>query len=286
MAMATSEPESETSTSEPESEPESEPTTMEMVMPTVLILVLGVVVCIFLYCVSHRRRLSTLFSSTKRVKNIQVGEEVSVIRNKNYTFLTSRDLYALQRLESFQNNFCGLVKICIAPGVSLISCPLTLMLYQPLVDYCWPKASFPSPPNINDAIGCFLVPAGMVYAFMFGFAFQHVYQRHSQIGDIIQEKAGVLKELSWIFKNLNGISPATMLEILSILKSQLINELCLVQGIDDQIGADPWSILSLVNKKVTDHTDKLLGLDGSRKMRRTLETEQRTETLMDLALYN
>ncbi|XP_033749976.1 uncharacterized protein LOC117334450 [Pecten maximus] len=124
----------------------------------------------------------------------------------------------------------------------------------------------------------------MVYAFMFGFAFQHVYQRHSKFTDDIQEKADVITELVWVIKNLNGISAATMLEILNILKTQLIDELYLIQGIDDQIGADSWSILSLLNKRDT-QTDKLSGFGGTRKVVRTVDMDRVPESPIDAALY-
>ncbi|OWF53980.1 hypothetical protein KP79_PYT25437 [Mizuhopecten yessoensis] len=277
MATSTiSEPEPETTTepeSEPEVEPLPEPTTIELFVPTATILVLGVIACVLLYCLSHRKRLFAKCSWKKRIQGISLDHAITVQRDEKYSFLTTRDVIALKRLEAFQNNFCGLLKICIAPMVSLVASPLALLLYQPIVTYCWPKSSFPTRPNINDAIGCFLVPAGMVYAFMFGFAFQHVYHGHIKVGDNIQEKVGVMRELVWILKNLDGVSEAIMLEIVDMLKAQLINELCLVQGINDQISADTWSILSLLNKR------------GDRTDNNSLSKDLVHDSAMDVVLY-
>ena len=58
--------------------------------------------------------------------------------------------------------------------VSLALCPMTLYLYQPLVDAFWWDDSLNMVvlPNVNEAILCFLMPAGVVYATSFGFAIE------------------------------------------------------------------------------------------------------------------
>ena len=71
-------------------------------------------------------------------------------------------------------NVRELLAIMMPVILSLGFCPLTLLLHGIIVDCLWPPSMYFSAPNINDAISCFLVPAGMVYAISFGFAFQQV----------------------------------------------------------------------------------------------------------------
>ena len=71
-------------------------------------------------------------------------------------------------------NVRELLAIMMPVILSLGFCPLTLLLHGMIVDCLWPPSMYSSAPNINDAISCFLVPAGMVYAISFGFAFQQV----------------------------------------------------------------------------------------------------------------
>ena len=56
--------------------------------------------------------------------------------------------------------------------MSLAFCPITLYTYQPLVETFWlnQNPSMVARPNVNEAILCFLMPAGIVYATFFGFA--------------------------------------------------------------------------------------------------------------------
>ena len=96
-------------------------------------------------------------------------------------FLSVRPLFEpkdLRLVEYMQGqgltNVRELVNIMMPVILSLGFCPLTLLLHSWIVDCLWPPSLFSSAPNINDAIACFLVPAGMVYAISFGFAFQQV----------------------------------------------------------------------------------------------------------------
>lgn len=71
-------------------------------------------------------------------------------------------------------NVKELMNILMPVTLSLGFCPLIVLLRESMVEFLWPPSLYPTPPNINDAISCFLVPAGMVYAISFGFAFQQV----------------------------------------------------------------------------------------------------------------
>jgi hypothetical protein len=48
-------------------------------------------------------------------------------------------------------------------------------------------------PNINDAIGCYLGPAGMVYAIFFGFTYQSVTERSSKLDEYVNQETSAAK---------------------------------------------------------------------------------------------
>ena len=96
-----------------------------------------------------------------------------IIDTNQETFFTEFDMEVLQSLRNCYNQPKELVHIALPALVSLILCPLTLYMYEPFRKIMWPDI-YPVMPNINDAIACYLAPAGLVYATSFGFAFQQV----------------------------------------------------------------------------------------------------------------
>ncbi|KAL8587495.1 hypothetical protein ACOMHN_000901 [Nucella lapillus] len=104
-------------------------------------------------------------------------------------------------------------------------CPLTLLLHKPLVMCLWPPDVFPSPPNINDAIACFLVPAGMVYAISFGFAFQQVAGGFKETEVGVTQQAAQLTKLLNLVKNLTVIPPATRIAMVRVIKDMTLTSL-------------------------------------------------------------
>ena len=118
------------------------------------------------------------------------------------SFLSEYDLDAMERLKSFQNNPNALIKIAIPTLLSMLVCPLTLFFHQPLVKFTWPPAQFPTPPDINAAVNCFLMPAGLVYAIAFGFIFQDVMSSFKQLSTQITEQ---VSEFSQIVQMTNAV---------------------------------------------------------------------------------
>ena len=104
------------------------------------------------------------------------------------SFLSEYDVDALDRFKSFQNNPNSLIKIAIPTLLSMLVCPMTLFFHKPLVDYTWPPEQFPTPPDINAAVNCFLMPAGLVYAIAFGFIFQDAMSSFKQLSTQITEQ--------------------------------------------------------------------------------------------------
>ena len=109
------------------------------------------------------------------------------VDNKDYTFFSGEDIDVLIKMEEFQNNPMSLICICIPVLASLAFCPVTIVTYGMWMNFFWPLEITGPMTNINDAIACFLMPAGLVYAIAFGFAFQ----------DVLAKKADVEKSLCW-----------------------------------------------------------------------------------------
>jgi hypothetical protein len=81
----------------------------------------------------------------------------------------------LHALRNCYNQPKELFRIALPAIFSLALCPVTLYMFDPLRKMLWPEKQYgPVMPNINDAISCYLAPAGLVYATSFGFAFQQV----------------------------------------------------------------------------------------------------------------
>ena len=110
-------------------------------------------------------------------------------------FLTDFDKEVLESLITFHNRPFELVKIATPALISLALCPFTLYLYAPIVDMFWPKDRYVVMPNINEAIACFLAPAGLVYATSFGFAFQSALNKQSEILNKMTYELGMIDQI-------------------------------------------------------------------------------------------
>ena len=87
-------------------------------------------------------------------------------------FLSPSDLRVIGRFLRYPNSPMPLFRICLPSLFSLVFCPVTLFTAPMMVEGFWPPHLFPERPNVNDAIACFLMPAGLVYAIAFGFSMQ------------------------------------------------------------------------------------------------------------------
>lgn len=132
------------------------------------------------------------------------------------------DKKVLQSITGQTNTFKELVKIVIPATLSLAFCPLTLFTHGLILEGFWPMNVFPQAPNINDGIACFLVPAGMVYAISFGFAFQAVFTRHLDTDRCISEEVNNMNRIISLVSRMQFPSPKTQLGILRVIKSEII----------------------------------------------------------------
>ena len=102
------------------------------------------------------------------------AQKLSVSAMDEEPFFTDFDLEVLDSLRHCYNQPKELVRIAMPAVFSLALCPLTLFMFDPFRKFIWPDSQLTGMPDINDAIACYLSPAGLVYATSFGFAFQQV----------------------------------------------------------------------------------------------------------------
>ena len=115
------------------------------------------------------------------------------IGQREHTFLNDFDVEALESLKTFNNRPSQLCKIAAPAVLSLALCPFLLYIYGPMVTLFWPNKT--AQPNINEAIACFLAPAGLVYATSFGFAFQQVLTKQHDLLAKISYEIGLLDQI-------------------------------------------------------------------------------------------
>lgn len=137
-------------------------------------------------------------------------------------FMSAFDKEVVQSMRSFTNRPSELIRVSSPALLSLALCPATLYLYQPLVTLFWPPDDFVAPPNINEAIACFLAPAGLVYATSFGFAFQQALHKQGEILQKVSYELGLLDQIVTLTSKLALPSLVHRMAIYRAVKAEAI----------------------------------------------------------------
>lgn len=140
--------------------------------------------------------------------------------NEDDEFFSDFDKEVFDSLHSSSNRPMELTKICLPAVLSLALCPLTLYMYQPFTEFIWPKNEYAVPPDINDAIACFLAPAGLVYATSFGFAFQQALTKQHRILEKITSEISMIDQIATFSTKLNLTRPWIRKEIYKAIKAE------------------------------------------------------------------
>ncbi|XP_071166728.1 uncharacterized protein [Mytilus edulis] len=243
---------------EPETEPETEPeaSAVEIIVPPVALAFCGILVLLTLYILTKKIRCC------RRDKRIHCNDKLQEVDNTflfledfeserndipKDPFFTEYEVHALGLMSHFQNSVRKLVFISVPPLLGLIFCPMTLFIYSPMANYFWPSDS--STPNINDALGCFLVPAGMVYAITFGYAIEEVQQKHFELRDRLSEEVVLSREIICMVNQIEAISLKARQKLCRILKTNIMNRILQAQnnfdGVDENVNV--WEIADILN---------------------------------------
>ncbi|XP_033749306.1 uncharacterized protein LOC117333994 [Pecten maximus] len=258
------------STPEPENIAQPEPTPQEIIIPPFALLfaaflgILSLWLCTH-YCRKYRHGLRSVlvqpikkpgiaFVNTNTLKTLlnfkgsRHQESPTSIQNSS-SFLSDRDLGVLKDFMCFQNSANELFWICFPSALILCFCPLTLLLYSPMVKALWPSDTYDVTPNINEAIACFLVPSGMVYAVSFGFAFQQVLGKQTDVMKSITHDIRQMNQLISMTKSLRWITEKTRIKMYRALKTEVLTMMQLFMQVDtagkekQEHEADIWCII-------------------------------------------
>lgn len=134
-------------------------------------------------------------------------------------FLTATDIEIVASLKTFYNKPKELLRIATPALISLALCPITIYLYEPLVEALWPTTTFP---DINDAIACFLSPAGLVYATSFGFAFQQALSKQHEVLVHVTEELSKIDQIATLTSKISLPTLEDRLEIYRAIKAEIV----------------------------------------------------------------
>ncbi|XP_050396912.2 uncharacterized protein LOC126815368 isoform X2 [Patella vulgata] len=149
-----------------------------------------------------------------------------------WPFLSQFDQNVLESLDLFVNQPKELFLIALPCFLSLAFCPLTLFLHIPILNLFWPEELFQPIPNTNDGIACFLVPAGMVYAISFGFAFQQVMSKQQATDLYINQQVDDMHRLLTMVSKMTLSCSTTKLDIYQLVKNEMVKFILYIQDKD------------------------------------------------------
>ncbi len=150
--------------------------------------------------------------------------------HESHKFLTSNDRAVLHNFQIHFNRPLPLLLISLPSLLTLAFCPVALLLHPMLVDGFWPPDIFPEPPNVNDVISSFLVPAGLIYAIAFGFAFQEAISKSNKAVSSVEEHLSSLEQISLLAKNIKCLNPIQRYHIFHSLKHEIIQWMDITMG--------------------------------------------------------
>lgn len=234
---------------EAEAEPEGEPTTEEIIVTPVAITILGVICFLILWLVT---RCQYRKYRANKVANFG-SRALIIVKGKD----DSEEDRIVQNFRTYQNKLSELLIITIPPVLSMIFCPLTLFIHGYLTDYLWP--SYASFPNVNDAIGCFLVPAGMVYAITFAASAEQVTANQDALSTQLQNECKVSRQIMLMTNQISCLSVNQKHAIYTILQSNCLNRMqhIIMDGVDKTVNV--WEILKhMATTNPMGYADKVL----------------------------
>ncbi|XP_074651700.1 uncharacterized protein LOC141906352 [Tubulanus polymorphus] len=155
--------------------------------------------------------------------SVDINESmISEFTDEDVEILTDFDREVITYLDHFYNKPSELFHIALPGLVSLLLCPFALYLFDPLAKIFWPVHLYPKPPNINDAIACFLAPAGLVYAMAFGYAFQSALSKQNEIYGRITYELSQIDQIVTFTTKLTFPNKQVALDILRAVKCEAI----------------------------------------------------------------
>ncbi|XP_072163777.1 uncharacterized protein [Diadema setosum] len=181
-----------------------------------------------------------------------------------HAFLTMEDVETIHSMDLFFNQPLPLCRIALPALISLALCPLVLFIYSPVTAFFWPPDEFPEGvPNINDAIACFLAPAGLVYATSFGFSYQSAMQKQRSLISIVSNEVSKLDQIIVMTSHLSYITLKEKSKIYRYVKDEAVTIIRQIQGLcsgsteeymGDKCSGQIWRIVPILRNSGTRQT--------------------------------
>ncbi|KAK6174510.1 hypothetical protein SNE40_017773 [Patella caerulea] len=208
------------------------PNVYEIVVPPLICLAAAIIGLILLFCVTKKRcccRKVPNVTGHSAVAHLDSAAIKTKLNGDTRSFLSQFDQNVLESLDLFVNQPKELFLIALPCFLSLAFCPLTLFLHIPILNLFWPEELFQPTPNTNDGIACFLVPAGMVYAISFGFAFQQVMSKQQATDMYINQEVDGMHRLLTMVSKMTLSCSTTKLEIYQLVKNEMVKFILYIQ---------------------------------------------------------
>ncbi|XP_030836217.1 uncharacterized protein LOC115922150 [Strongylocentrotus purpuratus] len=149
-----------------------------------------------------------------------------------HAFLSLSDIDTIHSMELFFNRPLPLCRIALPALLSLAFCPLVLFVYPAVARFFWPPDQFPEgTPVINDAIVCFLIPAGLVYATSFGFSYQSAMEKQRSLISIVSGEVSKLDQIIVMTSHMTYITLKEKAMIYGYVKDEAITIIRQIQGV-------------------------------------------------------
>ncbi|XP_041474128.1 uncharacterized protein LOC121422952 [Lytechinus variegatus] len=277
--MVEPEPEPEI-TSEPEPEPASGPepsyqdavTLNEMLVPPFALMALLIFGMLMLtisrnWRRKHKRaRYRNKISDTDKCDVILLSS-LTVQQREDYSeeFLTSEEIESMEALRQHHNGPVSLFFMCLPAIISLALGPCLLLLRAPVIDSFWANGL----PNINDGLGSFLAPAGLVYAITFGFTFQCVLDKQRCIAATLSTEVGLLEQILAMTSKMTSLTTEDRLKIYKLVKTEIISIMQQITGrrgtsskdfLHEYSAGRIWDVIAILQKDArdTEHCDVII----------------------------
>ncbi|XP_067664660.1 uncharacterized protein [Haliotis asinina] len=280
--------------SEPVSEkgavPETRPSVVEIVVPPFALMAVIVLGLVFLVLKARFTTVpSTVLSMGKsamramwlqtakvscelkpKIINMENNNQEKLVKDADDEFLSPFDIEVIDSLRTSHNRPQELIRIALPAVLSLALCPLTLYLYEPFTLFLWPKDQYATPPDINDAIACFLAPAGLVYATSFGFAFQSALNKQHEILTKMTGEMSMIDHIATFTTKIRLPNKKLRLDIYRAIKAEAIfmilqlldrDQSSYVNRPKEDVKVKIWTVVDILRHVDTDskhHVDRVL----------------------------
>ena len=151
-------------------------------------------------------------------------------KNTKNAFTSPFDEEVIAQMKTFKHSTREFIHISVPALVTLIIGPTTVLFHHSTLEFFWTLEEYPTIPNINQCVACFLTPAGLVYALSFGFAFQQALTKQNDVLNKMTNEISYLDQIATLTCKIKFKTGDTRASIYRALKSEAIYMMTLVQN--------------------------------------------------------